>query len=103
MSINAIKAADKHFNGEVEWLSELHTIKISKATILRSPLYCGEDKTLLDIFKGIVEGRVKLHLENLGINPQDAVPVFHVGEAVIVAERTIRGAPNPEHGSAHIL
>lgn len=50
-----------------------------------------------------MEGRVKLHLENLVINPQDAVPEFHVGEAVMVAERTIRGAPNPEHGSAHIL
>jgi hypothetical protein len=57
----------------------------------------------LDIFKGIVEGRVKLHLENLVINPQDAVPEFHVGEAVMVAERTLRGAPNPEHGSALIL
>jgi len=70
----------------------------SKATILQSPLYCGEGRFLLDIFTGIVVGTVKLHLENLVVNTQDAVPEFHVGEAVMVAERTIRGAPNPEHG-----
>lgn len=43
-----------------------------------------------------MERRVKLHLENLVNNPQDVVPEFHVGEAVMVAERTLRGAPNPE-------
>ena len=46
-AINAIKAADTHLNGEVGWLSEKHIFKKSKATILQSPLYCGEGKTLV--------------------------------------------------------
>mmetsp|Transcript_35109 Transcript_35109/g.41382 ORF Transcript_35109/g.41382 Transcript_35109/m.41382 type:complete len:221 (+) Transcript_35109:353-1015(+) len=100
-SVEAIKAADIQLNGQLGCLSQKP--KRSKATILQSPLYCGEGRFLLDIFTGIVVGTVKLHLENLVVNTQDAVPEFHVGEAVMVAERTLRGAPNPEHGSAHIL
>lgn len=45
--LKAIKAADTHFNGEVEWLSVGYKIQRSLSTILQSPLYCGEGKTLV--------------------------------------------------------
>lgn len=48
-------------------------------------------------------GKVKLHIQNLVINPQDAVPEFHVGQNVYVAARTLRSGPNPEYGVAKIL
>ena len=57
----------------------------------------------MDIFKGVVAGKVKLHIENLVFKPQDAIPKFHVGEIVYVAERTLRSGPNPEYGPAQIL
>mmetsp|Transcript_34501 Transcript_34501/g.40635 ORF Transcript_34501/g.40635 Transcript_34501/m.40635 type:complete len:84 (+) Transcript_34501:357-608(+) len=55
----------------VQWLSVEHKAKRSESAMLQSPLYCGQGKTLLDIFKGVLAGRVKSNL--VIINPQDAV------------------------------
>jgi hypothetical protein len=43
--VEAIKAADIQLNGELGSLS--HKTKRSKATILQSPLYCGEETSLV--------------------------------------------------------
>ena len=54
------------------------------------------------LFQGILDGRFKLHLENLTDNPEHAAPEFNVGDIVDVARRTCARGANPEHGAARI-
>ena len=53
------------------------------------------------MFKGITNGTIKLHIENLASDCDVLVPEYYVDDDnVMVAQRTIVGAPNPRYGGA---